>query len=80
MKIKLIAKVKYWEFSSRCYAYHFVQILNFEIEMNYFSVFITLLLQQSAAQLETEESAKHYCEEWFVRQGEEIENVFFMYP
>ena len=45
--------------------------------MNYFSVFIALLLQQSAAQLETEESARHYCEDWFVHQGEEIENVFF---
>ena len=48
--------------------------------MNYFSGFITVLLQQSAVGApETEETAKHYCEEWFVYQGEEIENIFQTY-
>ena len=47
--------------------------------MNYFSIFIIVLLQQlaAAANVETEERAQHHCQDWFTYQGEQIENIFF---
>ena len=35
-------------------------------------------MQQSAVQaVETLERAKKHCEDWFVYQGEQLENIFF---
>ena len=46
--------------------------------MKYFSFFISCLVQQSAVRaVETLERAKHHCEDWFVHQGEQLENIFF---
>ena len=46
--------------------------------MKYFSVFITILVQQSAVRaVETEARAEHHCQDWFIYQGEQIENIFF---
>ena len=51
--------------------------------MKYFSFFISCLVQQSAVRAdespETLETAKQHCEDWFVNQGEELENIFFDY-
>ena len=35
-------------------------------------------MQQSAVRaVETLERAKQHCEDWFVNQGEQLENIFF---
>ena len=49
--------------------------------MNYFSFLFYCLVQISAvfADPETADLAKGHCENWFVSQGEEIENIFFEY-
>ena len=51
--------------------------------MQYFSVFISCLVQQSTARAdeipETLETAKQHCEDWFVNQGEQLDNIFFDY-
>jgi len=50
------------------------------MKMKYFSFFISCLVQQSAVRAdespETLETAKQHCEDWFVNQGEELENTF----
>ena len=46
--------------------------------MNYFSLLVYCLVQQSAVRaVETLERAKKHCEDWFVYQGEQLENIFF---
>ena len=53
------------------------------MKMKYFSCFISCLVQQSAVRAdespETLETARQHCEDWFVNQGEELENIFFDY-
>ena len=51
--------------------------------MKYFSFFISCIVQRSAVRAdespETLETAKQHCEDWFVNQGEQLENIFIDY-
>ena len=51
--------------------------------MKNFWFFISCLVQQSAILAdeipETLETAKQHCEDWFVNQGEQLENIFIDY-
>ena len=53
------------------------------MKMKYFSFFISCIVQRSAVRAdespETLETAKQHCEDWFVNQGEQFENIFFDY-
>ena len=44
--------------------------------MKYSSFLLSCLVQQSAVRaVETLERAKKHCEDWFVYQGEQLENI-----
>ena len=44
------------------------------------SLFIAYFIQQATVgAVETEETAKQHCEEFYVEQGENVESIFFEY-
>ena len=48
--------------------------------MKNLSLFIATFIQQTTVRaVDTEETAKYHCEEFYVAQGETVESIFFEY-
>ena len=48
--------------------------------MKNLSLFIAYFIEQATVgAVETEETAKQHCEEFYVEQGENLDNIFFEY-